>query len=162
MAEHAEALNVTEYSGTNKVKNFLRESLHPGPADERTDRLIEYSVENESDDTVTESLRSAESRNSYPDNEGFDQDLEVSSDLESGGSSSEEEYNDDNSILPNDFEDQDDQSQMRKVGEKIRLRLAAIRDDYDEKIRDCTMRIDGMAMATQWVKTGTNLFPMAN
>jgi hypothetical protein len=41
--------------------------------------------------------------------------------------------------------------QMRKTGEKIRVRLAAIRDEYDEKIRDCTMRVDGMAMATQWV-----------
>ncbi|KAF2134965.1 hypothetical protein P153DRAFT_362675 [Dothidotthia symphoricarpi CBS 119687] len=45
--------------------------------------------------------------------------------------------------------------QMRTVGEKIRIRLAAIRDEYDEKIRDCTMRVDGMAMATQWSHSET-------
>jgi hypothetical protein len=41
--------------------------------------------------------------------------------------------------------------QMRRVGNKIKDRTQAIIDEYDEKIRDCTMRIDGMAMATQWV-----------
>ncbi|KAH4265087.1 hypothetical protein HBH64_008030 [Parastagonospora nodorum] len=39
---------------------------------------------------------------------------------------------------------------MRGVGEKIKVRLSAIVDDYDEKIRDCNMRVDGMAIATQW------------
>jgi hypothetical protein len=43
--------------------------------------------------------------------------------------------------------------QMRRTGERIKVRLAAIRDEYDEKIRDCTMRVDGMAMATQWVNS---------
>jgi hypothetical protein len=40
---------------------------------------------------------------------------------------------------------------MQEVGRKIGGRLSSIRDEYDEKIRDCTMRVDGMAMATQWV-----------
>ncbi|ORY00553.1 hypothetical protein BCR34DRAFT_546839 [Clohesyomyces aquaticus] len=40
---------------------------------------------------------------------------------------------------------------------KIKARLAAIRDEYDEKIRDCTMRVDGMAMATQWSHGETNV-----
>jgi hypothetical protein len=40
---------------------------------------------------------------------------------------------------------------MRRVGHKIKDRIQAIIDEYDDKIRDCTMRIDGMAMATQWV-----------
>lgn len=40
---------------------------------------------------------------------------------------------------------------MMKVNVKIKSRLDAIIDNYDEKIRDCTMRVDGMAMATQWV-----------
>ena len=40
---------------------------------------------------------------------------------------------------------------MRGVGEKIRSRICAIRGDYDEKIRACDMRIDSIAMATQWV-----------
>jgi hypothetical protein len=35
--------------------------------------------------------------------------------------------------------------------EKIRTRLNAIYQEYEESIRDCTMRVDGMAMATQWV-----------
>jgi Mg2+ and Co2+ transporter CorA len=46
---------------------------------------------------------------------------------------------------------------MQNVGEKIQARLNAIRDEYDEKIRDCTMRIDGMAMATQWSHGETNV-----
>jgi hypothetical protein len=41
--------------------------------------------------------------------------------------------------------------QMRRVGNKIKDRIQAIIDEYDDKIRDCTMRVDGMAMATQWV-----------
>jgi hypothetical protein len=39
------------------------------------------------------------------------------------------------------------------IGVKIRSRLLAMKDEYDEKIRDCTMRMDGMAMATQWVSS---------
>lgn len=42
---------------------------------------------------------------------------------------------------------------MMDVGRKIESRLCTIEDEYDEKIRDCTMRVDGMAMATQWVST---------
>ncbi|CAO2653796.1 Nn.00g032070.m01.CDS01 [Neocucurbitaria sp. VM-36] len=46
-------------------------------------------------------------------------------------------------------------AQMESVGDKIKMRLDAIRDEYDEKIRDCTMRVDGMAMATQWAQGET-------
>jgi hypothetical protein len=42
---------------------------------------------------------------------------------------------------------------MADAAEKIKSRLATIHDEYEEKIRDCNMRIDGMAMATQWVRT---------
>ena len=35
---------------------------------------------------------------------------------------------------------------------RIQARVNDVIDEYDEKIRDCTMRLDGMAMATQWVK----------
>ena len=45
--------------------------------------------------------------------------------------------------------------QLQKYGHKIKGRLRAIIDEYDDKIRDCSMRIDGMAMATQWVWTQT-------
>lgn len=41
---------------------------------------------------------------------------------------------------------------MRRAGRKIRDRLQAIIDEYEDKIRDCSMRLEGMAMATQWVK----------
>jgi len=46
---------------------------------------------------------------------------------------------------------------MRKAGRKIKDRLQAIIDEYEEKIRDCTMRLDGMAMATQWAQGETNV-----
>lgn len=36
-------------------------------------------------------------------------------------------------------------------GKKIRGRLSAIQDEYDDWVRDCSMRVEGMAMATQWV-----------
>ncbi|KAF2748387.1 hypothetical protein M011DRAFT_466795 [Sporormia fimetaria CBS 119925] len=47
--------------------------------------------------------------------------------------------------------------QMVTIGDKITRRIMTIRDEYDEKIRDCTMRIDGMAMATQWSHGETNV-----
>lgn len=47
-------------------------------------------------------------------------------------------------------------SQMKRTGRKIRDRFQAIINEYEDKIRDCTMRLDGMAMATQWVHTITS------
>jgi hypothetical protein len=47
-------------------------------------------------------------------------------------------------------------NQMRRAGRKIKDRLEAIIDEYEEKIRDCTMRVEGMAMATQWVEYPPN------
>ncbi|KAI1086954.1 hypothetical protein F5B19DRAFT_477315 [Rostrohypoxylon terebratum] len=44
-----------------------------------------------------------------------------------------------------------------KVGAKFHDRLQTIIDEYDDKIRECTMRIDGMAMATQWSHGETNV-----
>ncbi|KAI0182696.1 hypothetical protein EV127DRAFT_448982 [Xylaria flabelliformis] len=43
------------------------------------------------------------------------------------------------------------------TGYKIKSRTRAIIEEYDDKIRDCSMRIDGMAMATQWAQGDTNL-----
>lgn len=43
--------------------------------------------------------------------------------------------------------------QLRKTNRKILDRLEHIIEEYDDKIRDCTMRLDGMAMATQWVSS---------
>ncbi|KAH5581941.1 hypothetical protein HBI24_120700 [Parastagonospora nodorum] len=44
---------------------------------------------------------------------------------------------------------------MRYVGKRIELRLNTIREEYENKIRDCTMRVEGMAMATQWSHSET-------
>ncbi|KAI5920486.1 hypothetical protein F4810DRAFT_723321 [Camillea tinctor] len=46
---------------------------------------------------------------------------------------------------------------IRWTGNKIKGRLRDIIEEYDEKIRDCTMRLDGMTMATQWAQGETNV-----
>lgn len=48
-------------------------------------------------------------------------------------------------------------ARMRRAGRKIIGRLQAIMDEYDDKIRDCSMRLDGMEMATQWAQGATNV-----
>lgn len=40
---------------------------------------------------------------------------------------------------------------IHKAGVRMQDRLGTMMEEYDDKIRDCTMRVDGMAMATQWV-----------
>ncbi|KAI7912838.1 hypothetical protein M0657_002226 [Pyricularia oryzae] len=40
-----------------------------------------------------------------------------------------------------------------KVGRRVRV----IRNEYEDWIRECTMRLDGMTMATQWAQNETNL-----
>ncbi|KAF2177163.1 hypothetical protein K469DRAFT_380510 [Zopfia rhizophila CBS 207.26] len=47
--------------------------------------------------------------------------------------------------------------EMRLVGRRITSRLMSIMDEYDDRIRDCATRIDGMAMATQWAQGETNV-----
>lgn len=48
------------------------------------------------------------------------------------------------------------EASLRRIGRRIHDRLQDIIDEYDDKIRDCTMRIEGMAMATQWVSECSN------
>ena len=48
--------------------------------------------------------------------------------------------------------------QMRKVTGLVKDRILEIVDEYEDKIRDTTMRVDGLAMATQWVSF---LFPFS-
>jgi hypothetical protein len=48
--------------------------------------------------------------------------------------------------------DRSAKEQLQRVGQKIKDRIQGIIDEYDDKIRDCTMRVDGMAMATQWAR----------
>lgn len=43
------------------------------------------------------------------------------------------------------------QHQIYETGFKIRSRIQGLLREYDDLIRDCSMRIDGMSMATQWV-----------
>lgn len=40
---------------------------------------------------------------------------------------------------------------------KIRKRIQSIREEYEDWTRDCTMRVDGMAMATQWAQGEINV-----
>ncbi|KAK3365886.1 hypothetical protein B0T24DRAFT_404818 [Lasiosphaeria ovina] len=47
--------------------------------------------------------------------------------------------------------------QIREAGMRIKDRLLAIHEEYEDKTRDCTMRVDGMAMATQWSHGETNV-----
>jgi hypothetical protein len=49
------------------------------------------------------------------------------------------------------------QEKLRVTGYKIESRLMSVRDEYDEKICDCTMRLDGMVMSTQWVNLCSKL-----
>jgi hypothetical protein len=48
---------------------------------------------------------------------------------------------------------EDNKEIFQQTGQKIKDRIQDIIDEYDEKIRDCTMRVDGMAMATQWARS---------
>ncbi|KAI2616117.1 hypothetical protein GGS26DRAFT_453179 [Hypomontagnella submonticulosa] len=54
-------------------------------------------------------------------------------------------------------EDEAYKSEMRKVGAKVNDRLQTIMEEYEDKTRECTMRIDGMVMATQWSHGETNV-----
>lgn len=50
--------------------------------------------------------------------------------------------------------------QAKQSGKKIRDRLLSIQDEYDDWVRDCSMRVEGMAMATQWVSRSAIRFPI--
>ncbi|KEZ45114.1 hypothetical protein SAPIO_CDS2547 [Scedosporium apiospermum] len=49
------------------------------------------------------------------------------------------------------------QEQMKRIGKKIKARVLDVIDEYNDKIRDCTMRVDGMAMSTQWAQGETSV-----
>ncbi len=46
---------------------------------------------------------------------------------------------------------------MRRTGSLIRDRLRTIVEELDEMIDDCSMRVDGMTIATQWVRRMSRL-----
>jgi hypothetical protein len=45
----------------------------------------------------------------------------------------------------------EDDSQLKKTGGLMKDRLRALIEEYDEKVEECSMRVDGMTIATQWV-----------
>ncbi|KAF3004729.1 hypothetical protein E8E14_008971 [Neopestalotiopsis sp. 37M] len=59
-------------------------------------------------------------------------------------------------VAPDDFH-YNYYGKRKATGYKIASRIRALIEEYDDKIRDCTMRIDGMAMATQWAQGEINL-----
>ncbi|KUI68530.1 hypothetical protein VM1G_04680 [Cytospora mali] len=44
-----------------------------------------------------------------------------------------------------------------RIGNLIKDRLRALIEEFEEMMEDCTMRVDGMAMATQWSHGDTNM-----
>lgn len=53
--------------------------------------------------------------------------------------------------------EQDEITDLEESGVRIGQRLQELIGEYDERIRECTMIIDGMALATQLVSSGTFL-----
>ncbi|KAK7743283.1 hypothetical protein SLS53_004368 [Cytospora paraplurivora] len=47
----------------------------------------------------------------------------------------------------------DEDKRLLRIGDLIKDRLRALIEEFEEKMEECTMRVDGMAMATQWVLT---------
>jgi hypothetical protein len=43
-------------------------------------------------------------------------------------------------------------SEMKRTGVMIKDRLHTLIEEFEEKIEECSMRVDGMAIATQWVR----------
>ncbi|ORY58784.1 uncharacterized protein BCR38DRAFT_69850 [Pseudomassariella vexata] len=62
-----------------------------------------------------------------------------------------------NSGIAQFWEKEECYKQCTRVSMKIKDRLKCIIDEYEEKIRECTMRVDGVAMATQWSHGETNV-----
>ncbi|RYP75012.1 hypothetical protein DL771_002660 [Monosporascus sp. 5C6A] len=52
---------------------------------------------------------------------------------------------------------ENDHSSMHRTGCLIKDRLRAIVEEFDEMIDDCSMRVDGMTIATQWSQGDTNV-----
>lgn len=46
---------------------------------------------------------------------------------------------------------------LRQTGMMIKDRLRALIEEFEEKIEDCSMRVDGMTIATQWSQADTNV-----
>ncbi|KAF2823103.1 hypothetical protein CC86DRAFT_76131 [Ophiobolus disseminans] len=141
MVENAEALSVEDFTTSDDTTIFISKPLPIRPTPERRNEKHRLDFD---DEQISAGYVHGAAYTRRTDLSYSEQEVEEPK--------STEYYIDDNA----DDEDKDVYlAQMRKVGGRIKIRLAAIRDDYDEKIRDCTMRVDGMAMATQWSHSET-------
>ncbi|KAF2440123.1 hypothetical protein P171DRAFT_435921 [Karstenula rhodostoma CBS 690.94] len=53
--------------------------------------------------------------------------------------------------------DDDDENAVEEIGDKIKRRLLSLQGEFVEMIQSCSMRLEGMAMATQWSHSETNV-----
>ena len=124
MAEHAESLNLHEYNG----------AVQKNTTHFRQKRVGHFTNVDDEEDSM-KSCSHCAYESSCP--------LEHSQTVKA--SESEESL-----ITINKDEDYHRQ-EMRKVGEKIQKRIMAIREEYNDRIGDCTMRLNGVETATNWV-----------
>jgi hypothetical protein len=145
IATHADAL-VNTVSGREGAQSQTIPAEHVGPPNELDNRKSKdpdnlYDIVDEDSDGSMVSLKLMK--------EYVNMEHETTNDVESIGSCQEmirsgKSYDSTyGSLVPVE--------QFVRVGHKISDRIQSIIDEYDDKIRDCTMRVDGMAMATQWV-----------
>jgi hypothetical protein len=151
IAEHAEALNRELYTTTNNATPFAIGFAHSRSGCSRVEMPLDHAtlpLEIEKSPQLSE--RGINTQRSESQHNPRNELIRPLKRLQSFDTVSSDDENID---LTLSYKDSDlMRERMHKVGEKIKSRIAAIRDEYDEKIRDCTMRVDGMAMATQWVK----------
>ncbi|KAK0619098.1 hypothetical protein B0T14DRAFT_518561 [Immersiella caudata] len=68
----------------------------------------------------------------------------------------EEAYNQSQGVTGRDRDTQALRERLHQTGSKFAARCREISDEYDNKIRDCKMRLEGMAMANQWANSETD------
>ena len=84
----------------------------------------------------------------YQDTEGITLDSKVGTD----GDSKADRSTDHILSLKERKKMQDEREEvLRTTGRRIQGRLSTIQDEYEDWVRDCSMRVEGMAMAAQWV-----------
>jgi hypothetical protein len=64
---------------------------------------------------------------------------------------SSELYRSDEDYISKQGYELESRSQLKRTGLLIKDRLRALLEEYDEKIEECSMRVAGMTIATQWV-----------
>ncbi|KAH7345787.1 hypothetical protein BKA66DRAFT_23185 [Pyrenochaeta sp. MPI-SDFR-AT-0127] len=154
MAEHAGMLNREVYRISEDITPLAKNVSHTGPGHERDETQVEHPTVTTGNGRLARQSH-LEANSSRSDSQHiFLHGLSIPPDPSEKPKESEA----DDDYIDTSLNREDPNAhlkQMEKVGEKIMVRLAAIRDEYDEKIRDCTMRVDGMAMATQWSHSET-------